>query len=426
MRFTLQEILWDSEFGVNYLALEKGQESSVVVRKLSTELDHRQQERWKREWQILQKMRHRGIPQMIEMTTYEFEGRRYPILIHEYAKGEQLRRRHDNRPLSQTQSMLICGDLLKIVSHLQTVNPAVIHRNISPDSIYLLQDTDRVQLWDFGAAMFFSEHLDTVTQNIGELVFAAPEQLLGTPDLSSDVYSIAMTLIWCLSTPEQRPKIDWGSIALRIPSLPVSDLLRTWLKKATAPAEHRFATANEAYEAFKGFLPDEPTLENLVNLKDAFDFTSAIQDAAAGNLILLEQWYERVRSTQMGDPKVSMAAVALRKVVLSPATQNEIINWILGLDGIKRYWLKLQSHRLQSLRMAAEIKSLGGTENALPIWARLIGVKQRQIQSQRDSTVAQKEAIEIKCVELENLLYLRILPYAKCFGIPVHEVIKGV
>ncbi|MEC8277999.1 MAG: protein kinase, partial [Myxococcota bacterium] len=135
MRFTLQEILWDSEFGVNYLALEKGQESSVVVRKLSTELDHRQQERWKREWQILQKMRHRGIPQMIEMTTYEFEGRRYPILIHEYAKGEQLRRRHDNRPLSQTQSMLICGDLLKIVSHLQTVNPAVIHRNISPDSI---------------------------------------------------------------------------------------------------------------------------------------------------------------------------------------------------------------------------------------------------------------------------------------------------
>ena len=75
-------------------------------RKLSTELDHRQQERWKREWQI-SKMRHRGIPQMIRMTTYEFEGR-YPILIHEYAKGEQLRRRHDNRPLSQTQSMLIC------------------------------------------------------------------------------------------------------------------------------------------------------------------------------------------------------------------------------------------------------------------------------------------------------------------------------
>ena len=161
-------------------------------------------------------MRHRGIPQMIEMTTYEFEGRRYPILIHEYAKGEQLRRRHDNRPLSQTQSMLICGDLLKIVSHLQTVNPAVIHRNISPDSIYLLQDTDRVQLWDFGAAMFFSEHLDTVTQNIGELVFAAPEQLLGTPDLSSDVYSIAMTLILLVNT--RTASVDWGSIALRIPA----------------------------------------------------------------------------------------------------------------------------------------------------------------------------------------------------------------
>ena len=144
---------------------------------------------------------------MYEMTTFASEGRRYPILVHEYAKGSNQNTPH-NRPLSQPQSLTVCGDLLKIASYFQAVNPSVIHRNISPDSIYLLNDSDRVQLWDFGAAMFYSGEKDTVTQNIGELVFSAPEQLLGTPDLSSDVYSIAMTLIWCFSKPEDRPTMD--------------------------------------------------------------------------------------------------------------------------------------------------------------------------------------------------------------------------
>ena len=362
---------------------------------------------------------------MYEMTTFAFEGRRYPILVHEYAKGEQLRIRHDNRPLSQPQSLTVCGDLLKIASYFQAVNPSVIHRNISPDSIYLLNDSDRVQLWDFGAAMFYSGEKDTVTQDIGELVFSAPEQLLGTPDLSSDVYSIAMTLIWCLSKPEERPTMDWGSIAIRIPSLPVSDLLRTWLKKATAPAGQRFATASEAFEAFKGFLPEAHTLENNYTLQEAVGFDNAIQDAVDGKMDTLTLWYERSRVTQEADPRVAMAAAALRKTEPTPEIQSDINSWILELDGIQRYWLKLQSLRLQCIRMAAEVESLGESESAIPLWARLIGVKQRQLQSQRDATQSKKEAMEVKCVELENLLYHRILPYAECFGVPVHEVIKG-
>ena len=425
MRYSLQDILWDSEFGVNYLATDGDNKKRVVVRKLSTELDHRNQERWKREWRILQKIRHRGVPIILEMTTYAFEGRRFPILIHEYAKGEQLRRLHDRKPLSQQQAMMVCGDLLQIVAYLQSVNPAVIHRNISPDSVYTLQGSHRVQLWDFGAAMFYSEQQDTVTQNIGEMVFAAPEQLLGTPDLSSDVYSIAMTLIWCLSKPEQRPTIDWGSVAIRIPSLPVSDLLRTWLKQATAPADQRFSTAKEAYDAFKGFLPDEPTLENMFNLKDTFGFANAIQEAIAGQNGQLEKWYEDVRVSQQADPKVGMAAVVLKKEKASPYIQTEIVSWILSQDGVQRYWLKLQGLRLQAKRMAAEIESLASSESAIPIWARLIGVQQRQIQSQREAILRRKEKAEAQAFELENLLYHRVRPFSECFGIPVHEVMKG-
>ena len=59
---------------------------------------------------------------MYEMTTFAFEGRRYPILVHEYAKGEQLRIRHDNRPLSQPQSLTVCGDLLKIIFFKRSIH----------------------------------------------------------------------------------------------------------------------------------------------------------------------------------------------------------------------------------------------------------------------------------------------------------------
>ena len=91
-----------------------------------------------------------------------------------------------------------------------------------------------------------------------------------------------------------------------------------------------------------------------------------------------------------------MAAAALRKTEPTPEIQSDINSWILELDGIQRYWLKLQSLRLQCIRMAAEVESLGESESAIPLWARLIGVKQRQLQSQREATQSKKEAMEVK------------------------------
>jgi serine/threonine protein kinase len=69
----------------------------------------------------------------------------------------------------------------------------VLHRDIKPANL-LLDDSGRVWVTDFGLAKIDNDDLTHSGALLGTLRYMAPEQVRGTPDARSDVYSLGLTL----------------------------------------------------------------------------------------------------------------------------------------------------------------------------------------------------------------------------------------
>ncbi|MBZ0185383.1 MAG: protein kinase, partial [Candidatus Obscuribacterales bacterium] len=86
--------------------------------------------------------------------------------------------------------------LCKIMIHLHSREPAILHRDLTPDNIISGED-GQLRLIDFGAAR---EFLEGVTGTmIGKQCYVSPEQLRGDASPRSDVYSFGCTLYFLLT-----------------------------------------------------------------------------------------------------------------------------------------------------------------------------------------------------------------------------------
>lgn len=86
--------------------------------------------------------------------------------------------------------------LCEIMIYLHGREPAILHRDISPDNIIAGED-GQLRLIDFGAAR---EFLDGITGTmIGKHCYVSPEQLRGDANQRSDIYSFGSTLFFLLT-----------------------------------------------------------------------------------------------------------------------------------------------------------------------------------------------------------------------------------
>lgn len=165
----------------------------------------------------------------------------------------------------------ICRLVSKVANAIEYAHEAgVLHRDIKPSNL-LLDQSGTIWVADFGLAR--RDDWESQTQSgeiLGTLRYMAPEQLQGSSDTRSDIYSLGLTLFELLtlrpafSAPKQRlldPANSSSVILSAIDkrSLPID--LQTILQKACAaePAM-RYQRARDFEEDLLRFLEDRPIL----------------------------------------------------------------------------------------------------------------------------------------------------------------------
>lgn len=145
----------------------------------------------------------------------------------------------------------------------------VLHRDIKPSNL-LLDRRGTVWITDFGLAKH--EDHEAITQAsdiVGTLRYMAPEQLNGSADNRSDIYSLGLTLYEMLTLTPAFGQTGYGQLIHRkTTGSPVSpravnpaiprDLETIVLKACAADPAHRYPTAGALAADLERFLDDRP------------------------------------------------------------------------------------------------------------------------------------------------------------------------
>lgn len=183
-------------------------------------------------------------------------------LVQDYIQGHTLL--HKLLPGQPWQEDKVIQLLIDILEPLEVVHQhKVIHRDINPNNIMLRTVDSRLFLIDFGAVKEVVTQGSNPTSVIYTPGYAPPEQLIGKPELSSDIYAVGIIAIQALTG------ISYSELK-QLPTDSNNELV--WQNKAKfSPAlgyilekmvrfnhQERYATAKEALTAVKGLL--EPAI----------------------------------------------------------------------------------------------------------------------------------------------------------------------
>ncbi len=175
-----------------------------AIKFLRPELRERQEciARFQREAQIMVRLRHKHLVLLHEFGTV---GNELFFLVMEYLEGESLRQR------LRRNSWIPTAEAIRVVQQValglvEAHKLGVVHRDISPDNILLVQENGQeiAKVIDFGIAKSMSPDARKITQTmklVGKAEYVAPEQICAptgdddseTLDGRTDIYSLGVT-----------------------------------------------------------------------------------------------------------------------------------------------------------------------------------------------------------------------------------------
>ena len=116
------------------------------------------------------------------------------IVIEDYINGTSLQDKLAEGTVSEEEAVDITTRLCNIVQDLHNCVPPIIHRDIKPGNIILMDDGS-VTLLDMNAAKPYLGMAEQDTQLIGTAGFAAPEQYgFGSSTIRTDIYAIGVLM----------------------------------------------------------------------------------------------------------------------------------------------------------------------------------------------------------------------------------------
>lgn len=181
-----------------YLVQQSGRDllvlkESTVPGDVDPEVKEKAIEMFDREARILAKLNHSQIAKVYDH--FVENGRHYLLL--QYVHGQDLRQKVKQKgPMDEAKVLDCAVQMADILAYLHSQEPAVIHRDLTPENL-VINDAGKIVLIDFGAA---NEFLQTATGTlVGKHAYIAPEQFRGKATTCSDIYSMGGTLHFLLT-----------------------------------------------------------------------------------------------------------------------------------------------------------------------------------------------------------------------------------
>ncbi len=255
-RYQIVKTLGKGGFGETFLARDTHLPSQrlVVVKRLrQVNPSHRVSpeiiaDLFKKEAQVLEELG-QNCPQIPTLYAYFVENEQY-YLVQEYIEGPSLA---DLGKIDTLECRRILCSLLRVLEYIHSRK--IIHRDIKPENIIIREEDKLPILIDFGAV---KEAMGTVVLSSGSMIssvvvgtkgFMPPEQSAGRTVYASDLYALALTMIYSLTGkyPIEFPvdsltgDLQWQSMA------PQSDpqLIAVLTKASKVDLGQRYKTAQE-------------------------------------------------------------------------------------------------------------------------------------------------------------------------------------
>jgi serine/threonine-protein kinase len=190
--------------GIVYLAVATGParfSKLLVVKELKPELveDPVFTEMFMEEARLAARLSHPNIVQTYEIGV---EGKRH-YMVMDYLEGIPLARilRKKSSSFTRDMHLRVITEMLQGLHYAHTLKDfdgtplGMVHRDVSPQNVFITFD-GQAKLVDFGIAKAFDSAIETRMGMLkGKPTYMAPEQLQGSADPRSDVYS-AGVMIW--------------------------------------------------------------------------------------------------------------------------------------------------------------------------------------------------------------------------------------
>lgn len=229
------------------------------------------------EAQTLEKLGiHSQIPQLLAY----FEEEEEFYLVQEYIVGRPLSQElSSGKRLSEAAVVNILRDLLQTLVFVH--DNEVIHRDIKPSNIIRRESDRKLVLIDFGAVkQVTTQILDNTEQTaftigIGTRGYAPPEQCVGRPHYSSDIYAVGMIGIKALTgiPPHDMARDEHGELTWTHQAKVSNSLAQILSKMVLDNWKQRYKSAREALAALETLAnPSELNSTEEILPTDDFDF----------------------------------------------------------------------------------------------------------------------------------------------------------
>jgi serine/threonine protein kinase len=190
----LMHLLAVGGMGEVYLArhLKLGMVRAVKVIHADMREHESTRERFVREAQVLARLQHNSIVQIVEFGALE---NGFPFLAMEYIEGSNLERLVEGRPLPLAPTLVVLEQLASALAYAHSCG--VVHRDLKPSNVLVRGgDVRQVKIIDFGLALILDSDMPRLTdekQMIGSVAYMAPEQVERIPNVTGavDIYALA-------------------------------------------------------------------------------------------------------------------------------------------------------------------------------------------------------------------------------------------
>lgn len=253
-RYKIIKDLGSGGFSQAYLAkdLQRQDNRRCVIKKLQPKSDDPFTLRTARrlfhtEVNVLNKLgNHDRIPQLY----VSFEEERQFYLVEQYIEGHGLNREFSWWHWTEAKVVAFLQDILDTLAFVH--RKQVIHRDIKPENLIRRDRDQGIVLIDFGSVKKRQHTVQTAV--IGTQGYMPPEQLLGKPRFSSDVYAVGMIALRALTgiDPTHKPlptDPDTGEFRWQHKANVSDELAQVLDKMVCQNYRRRYPSALEALQA---------------------------------------------------------------------------------------------------------------------------------------------------------------------------------